>query len=120
MTQRRRDEHSTEFGLWLRDQAEIDSGLGYIATNIDYVWGNYKNGQWMIIEEKRYGHYPKPYQAKILNLLDACCKHNKYFRGVHLLVFEKTSPDDGKIFWDRREITKEQLLGLLTFKIWSI
>lgn len=48
------DKNSTEFGLWLREEKEIDSSLGFIATNLDYVWCNYKNGLWMIIEEKRF------------------------------------------------------------------
>ena len=43
MTQKRRDDHSTEFGLWLREQDDLDSKKGYIATNIDYVWINYKS-----------------------------------------------------------------------------
>ncbi len=116
MTQQRRDEHSTEFGLWLRKQPEIDSGLGYIATNIDYIWENYKNGKWMIIEEKRYGFEPKFYQKKILKLLDENCRNDKNFYGVHVLVFEKTSPDDGNIFWDGKQITKDELLELLTFR----
>jgi len=54
MTRKRNDSHSTEFGLWLREQNEIDSSLGYLATNIDFMWTNYKTGQWMILEEKRY------------------------------------------------------------------
>jgi len=51
MTRRRNDNHSTEFGLWLREQPDIDSKLGYITTNLDYVWKNYKTGDWMLIEE---------------------------------------------------------------------
>lgn len=116
MTQKRRDEHSTEFGLWLREQRQLDSGLGYVATNIDYVWENYKTGAWMIIEEKRYRSQPKFYQKRIFERLDRYCKQDKVFHGVHVLVFENTSPDDGKIYWDGKQITKDQLLELLTFK----
>jgi hypothetical protein len=115
MTQQRRDEHSTEFGLWLRDQPEIDSKLGYVATNIDYVWRNYKTGEWMIIEEKRYGHQPKFYQEKIFELLNWCCNNHPKFHGVHILVFENTSPEDGCIYWDGEPITKDRLLSILTF-----
>jgi len=117
MTQRRRDDHSTEFGLWLRDQPEIDSKLGYIATNIDYVWENYKTADWMIIEEKRYGRQPKFYQQSIFNILNWCGEHHPYFHGVHILVFENTNPEDGKIFWDGKQITKVELLKVLEFEI---
>jgi hypothetical protein len=117
MTQKRRDNHSTEFGLWLRNQPEIDSKLGYVATNIDYVWKNYKTDQWMIIEEKRYGHQPRFYQQKIFDVLNWCCKHHPKFYGVHVLVFENTRPDDGNIFWDGEAITKDDLLKILKFEV---
>ena len=116
MTQKRRDEHSTEFGLWLREQEEIDSSLGFVATNIDYVWRNYKTGDWMIIEEKRYGHKPKFYQLEIFKLLNWCCKHHPKFHGMHVLVFENTNPDDGKIFWDGEQISRSKLLKILRFE----
>ena len=54
MTKQRYDNHSTEFGLWLREQLELDSKLGFITTNLDYIWENYNTGEWMLIEEKRY------------------------------------------------------------------
>lgn len=116
MTQERRDSHSTEFGLWLREQKEIDSGLGYVATNIDYVWRNYKTGQWMFIEEKRYGRQPKFYQQKIFDLLSWCGKHHSKYFGFHVLVFENTSPEDGKIFLNGKGISREELLQFLQFK----
>jgi hypothetical protein len=38
--------------------------------------------------------------------------------GIHLLQFEKTSPDDSLwIKWDGREIDADQLVGLFAFEI---
>ena len=116
MTRKRFDSHSTEFGLWLREQKNIDSSLGYIATNIDYVWRNYKTGQWMLIEEKRYMSKVKRWQQEIFDLLDWCSKHHPKFHGFHTLQFEKTSPEDGAIFLDGQRITKENLINFLQFK----
>lgn len=116
MTQQRRDSHSTEFGLWLRDQKEIDSGLGYVATNIDYLWRNYKTGKWMLIEEKRYGRKAKYPQTALFELLDKACQLDNNYYGFHYLIFENTSPDDGKIFLDNKEITKDELLQFLLFE----
>jgi hypothetical protein len=113
MTQARRDNHSTEFGIWLREQPEIDSKLGYVATNIDYVWRNYKTGKWMLIEEKRYNSKPKYYQVQLFNLLNWCAKHHPKFMGFYLLIFEKTSPDDGSIYLNDKSITKHELLEFL-------
>ena len=115
MTQERRDGHSTEFGLWLREQQEIDSKLGFVATNIDYVWRNYKTGDWMLIEEKRYGQKVKFYQQEVFDLLNWCCKHHPKFCGFHTIVFEKTSPDDGAISLDGQTVSREQLISFLKF-----
>jgi hypothetical protein len=116
MTQARRDSHSTEFGLWLREQKEIDSSLGFVASNIDYLWRNYKNGEWMLIEEKRYGGLVKPYQLELFRILDAACKHDINYKGFHVIKFTNTSPEDGKIILDGTEITKQQLLAFLRFE----
>jgi hypothetical protein len=116
MTQKRRDTHSTEFGLWLREQKEIDSSHGYITTNVDYVWQNHKTGQWMFIEEKRYGQQPKFYQKKIFEILSWCGKFHPKFFGFHVLVFENTNPNDGGMFLDGNKINSEQLLRFLQMK----
>jgi len=116
MTKQRNDSHSTEFGLWLRVQPEIDSKLGYIATNIDYVWKNYKTGEWMIIEEKRYNSVVKEWQRKMFKMLHSVCRFDKNYHGFNLLVFEKTGPDDGHIFLNGNQISKEYLIKFLKFE----
>ena len=115
MTKQRKDEHGTEFSIWVRKQPEIDSKLGYVATDLDYVWHNYKTGEWMLIEEKRHDSSPTYSQRCILKLLHNACKHAPKYRGLHLIVFENTSPDDGRIYLDKKEITREQLLQFLMF-----
>jgi len=107
---------ATPFSLWLREQPEIDSRLGYVTTNIDYMWMNYKDdGRWMLIEEKRYNGNTTYSQHKQFEIIHNACRSDKKYRGIHLLVFEKTTPDDGKIFLDRIEISKEQLISFLKF-----
>jgi hypothetical protein len=121
MTQARRDNHSTEFGLWLRNQGEIDSGRGFTASNVDYVWQNYKTGEWMLIEEKRFKRWPQFPQTKLFEILHAAIKDSLY-RGFHYLVFENTSPNNGRIFLKSnftktRELTAAQLLDFLRFDL---
>lgn len=115
MTKQRFDQKSTEFGLWLRKEPAIDSSLGYIASNVDYVWRNYKTGDWMLIEEKRFMATLKRWQKEIFNTLDQCCHHDPHYRGFHLIQFEHTSPDDGKIFLDGSEISLTDLIEFLKF-----
>ena len=70
MTTQRRDGHGTEYGDWTRIQPSIDSKLGYLSTNIDYMWKD-DNGNWMLIEEKRRAgsdvcnNLPKPWQVNM-------------------------------------------------------
>jgi len=118
MTKKRHDLHSTEFGLWLREQPEIDSGLGYVATNIDYLWQNYKTGEWLLLEEKRYGALPSISQRKQFGHLDAALQGTPGYRGFYVLTFERTSPADGRMWLCRlgkqgQEVTQEELVGFL-------
>jgi len=114
MTRQRNDDHSTEFGLWLRKQPEIDSRLGFVTTNIDYIWQNYKTGKWMIIEEKRYMADLTYSQKKQMETLARSISDDNCV-GFNLLQFENTSPDDGKIYLNYREITKQELVNFLMF-----
>ena len=97
----------------------------------------------MVVEVKERGAEPDPCQKDILQFL----AHSMMLRGknqhgavtektrkikslllnrrvcvrnygVHLLQFEKTNPDDSDwIKWDRKAITKEQLVGLLALEL---
>jgi len=123
MTRKRIDGHSTEFGLWFRNQKEIDSYLGYRNYNLDCVWWkkegfNKEPKYWMLIEEKRHMADCKGDQKLTYVWLHKKLMKSKdsTYKGMHLLQFEKTSPEDGKIYLDRQEITKEQLINFLQFK----
>lgn len=115
MTQQRRDNHSTEFGIWLRQQPEIDSAAGYTTTNVDYCWMNYLTGEWMYCEEKRYGRVPAWTQTKLFETIDRACRSDDHYRGFHLLVFQNTSPDDGGIWLDGKHIDRDDLIQFLQF-----
>lgn len=127
MTKQRQDNHSTEFGLWLRAQKEIDSSIGYRASNLDFIWHNKETGDWLLIEEKRYRSETKEWQRKVFSLLDKSIRDEKY-RGIYLLTFENTSPEDGWMslgklegifFKDIQKISRDQLLRFLRFEDWK-
>ena len=129
MTRKRNDDHSTEFGLWLRQQLPnqctdvscIDSSLGYITTNIDYKWENYNTGKFVFIEEKRFGRkaiFPQTKQFKDLHTLVLESPHNGKYKGFFYIVFENTNPDDGRILIKsclKKEYTEINPDELLTF-----
>jgi len=116
MTQQCRDGTGTEFSQWLRRKHEIDSSLGYVATNLDYIWSNHGTGLYMAIEEKRYMHDMKPYQASVFRKIDKVLKKDPQYHGFHLVQFEETSPSDGEIQVDKEFIDYENFLRFLRFE----
>ena len=116
MTKARYDNHSTEFGLWLREQPEIDSSLGFVTTNLDYIWDNYKTDKFMLLEEKRYKGTVKFYQEKLFKRIDKLCQADPLYCGFHKLVFENTNPDDGKMWLDEKLITRDEVIQFLQFR----
>jgi len=116
MTRKRNDSHSTEFGLWLRKQKRIDSKLGYSAINLDYIWRNYKTGEWLLIEEKRYMSNLTFPQKQTFKFIDMVAKSNPKYKGFFLIQFQNTNPDDGEIFINGKQSTVEDLFDLLIFK----
>jgi hypothetical protein len=109
---------ATPFSDWLREQARIDSSLGYVTTNVDFLWSNHKTGRWIFLEEKRHGGRPSWSQARQFRELDAVVKDAPGYGGFWILRFERTTPDDGKIWLARlddadAEIEKSSLLAFL-------
>ena len=115
-TRQRNDNQGTEFENWRRNKPELSSGLGYIATDIDFIWRNYKTGQFMFVEEKRYMSKMTFPQKQTFKVVDKQMKGHPLYMGFHLLQFENTTPDDGRVYWDGVEITKGRLLDILKFK----
>ncbi len=94
MTRQCNDGVGTEFSHWLRKQPEIGSEYGFVANNIDYAWGNYKTGKWMLIEEKRHGRGLTYSQNQMFKKMHRAI-NDKNYCGFYLVVFEKTNIDDG-------------------------
>jgi hypothetical protein len=114
MTCRRRDAHSTEFGLWLRDVKPLDSKQGYIATNVDFIWSNFYSKEWMIIEEKRYFAGVPYWQRGLFASLHNLALSDAKYKGLVVLQFQKTSPSDGKMYWNKEEITEQDVINRLS------
>ena len=133
-TRKRIDSHSTEFGLWLREQPELDS-INFDCQNLDYVWFAYRDGWLITIEEKRHGSKPTIAQSdthnivqqmltlasKISNTIDYKFQTMRGKRvisylGHYLVQFEKTNPEDSEwIKINDKEYTKKELIFLLSY-----
>jgi hypothetical protein len=128
MTQQSRNGKQTEFSLWLRNvmpdnitsvrrNDPLSSKMGFITTDIDYIWMNYKTSEWIIIEEKRY-NLEVPYaQRNILTMLHNLAKKNDpKYKGLYSIKFENTNPEDGRMWINSKEVSKDYLIKLLRFE----
>jgi len=107
---------STPFSDWLREQKDIGSNMGYVASNLDYIWQNYRTKQWMLIEEKVYMSVPTWSQTQLFKFLIGRLKYDPKFYGFFLVQFERTSPDDGYTYINHERVTKEMLIKFLRFE----
>lgn len=120
MTQQRKlnDGKDTDFSAWLRVQPEIDSKTeGFITTDIDYLWKNYKSGKWMILEEKTHGATVPRWQGEFLQLIDSLGVHDKLYKGVYLVRFENTDPDNGRVMVNKRLLSRSEFIRFLRFEL---
>lgn len=108
---------ATPFSDWLREQPKLDSRkIGFVTTNIDYLWHNYKMNKWMLLEEKRRMADVIFPQSKLLSILDKAAKHDPKYHGMHIIQFENTNPEDGKTYIDKKIATVKQLIDFLRFE----
>ncbi len=113
-------ERSLEFSRWIRSELP-DSQTGYLVTNLDWIFYNYKSKIILMIEEKTHGAKVREWQSRLFNeiiapaLSDWCSKHNFIWLGFHSIVFENTNPKDGKIYWDDELISEDTLRERLSF-----
>lgn len=135
MTRQLQFETGTAFGRWLRTQKSIDSRqFGLSIQNLDYIIHRYNFPSCqaiMMIEEKTFNGKQSFAQRDTHSILHQALSHangktvitargkvmNLRYCGYHLLVFEKTTPDDGQMWWNGQPLSIEYLLRLLRFEV---
>ena len=130
MTRQRNDEHSTEFGLWLREYGPDSRNDGLDAENLDYILFNYKTAELRLIEEKRHKSQLTAAQKDTFGVIDQLLRlgiesskpiktHRGLrpikYHGMSIVRFENTSPDDGWIEVDGDRMTREGFIRFLNF-----
>jgi len=114
------NKRSLDFSIWIRENLP-DSNTGFCVTNQDWVFYNWKTKRLMLAEEKtNFGHVSSWF-LRLINeiihpaLLEYCPNHNIDYRGYHIIKFENSSPNDGRISLDalgrnvKKIVTQEQL-----------
>jgi hypothetical protein len=106
----------TQFSEWLRHEDEINSDKGYITTDLDYIWMNYHNEYFYLLEEKRGSTICVTFPQRVMfQRLHKLCRKDKNYKGFHEITFENTSPEDGKIWINDIEVNKSELILFLKF-----
>jgi hypothetical protein len=52
----------------------------------------------------------------LLQRLNAACKDDPTYCGLHIIQFENTNPEDGKTFWNGDEISRDEMIAILKFR----
>ena len=109
-------EVSLKFNRWVRRELP-DSGLGFVATDIDFIFYNYETKQVAVIEVKTHNSTISFSQKEVLQNITKWIRKGidgfKYM-GSYLVVFENTFFNDGRCYLNGREITEAQLKELFS------
>lgn len=108
---------SLNFSNWIRNNRPEDVA-GLTVNDVDFIFRNYRTKEIIVIEEKCYSgkvmDKHRPFYNDIHEILKFGCEATGWsYKGYHLVQFENTCPDDGRIFFDHKEITKEQLIDII-------
>lgn len=104
------------FSKWLR---ESNPGANcFTANDLDFVLRNYKTKQIMIIETKcrraNVTDGQRFFYQDLNSILKAGCAATGWeYMGVHLVQFEKLGPNDGKVFFDGKEVSEDRLKEII-------
>ena len=128
-----RSKHAVD-PVWMEFTAtHLPDAENFWITDVDTILRD-RNGNMMLLELKYHGRDVTPQQRSTLLLLDQIIKAGlaclggpvnvpglKFpvkvnYQGVHLLQLSNNDFETGTILWDRKEITKEQLIDKLSFK----
>jgi hypothetical protein len=98
------------FNDWVRKNLP-DSSTGFWVTDVDFVFISFKSRKFMLVETKKNSRYPTNAQSEIISFMDTVLRRGTppewEYLGYHVLVFEKTGWENGKVWLDGKEITEE-------------
>lgn len=107
---------------WFRRRCP-HSSTGFVCTDIDMVFYDYKRKYIMVVEIKKMNNKPTLTQRQVLRIVHDCLKNgiqelypDYTYCGTHLLTFERMFFDEGRVYWNNKEVTEDEVLhNLSTF-----
>jgi len=109
------------FSDWIRENLP-DSKDGYVVSDLDFILADNKTKKIKLLEAKIEKAVLRPWQYDLFKNIEKWIKNGINidkewtFYGFDTLRFEKTSPEDGRMLLNNKEITKEELLWILKMK----
>lgn len=112
---------SLDFSKWVRSSLP-DSSTGFSASDLDFILWNWKTKRFMFLEIKTRRSFCRKGQQTMFSLLNLwmneCMDNNLmqewHYLGFHLIQFENTNFEDGKCYFNFREITESDLITTLS------
>jgi hypothetical protein len=106
------------FSGWIRKNLP-DSNTGYMVTDLDFILSNYKTKKIMLLEIKSRNRMLPTWQAKLFKRIDSWIKkgidQDWQYLGFHTIIFENTNFTDGRVFFDGKVVTEQELIQQLSF-----
>ena len=113
---------NTDFSNYMYDYSKhnLKTNGSITITDVDFMYYNYKKRKFMLLEEKCKNDFPSQSQSSCLNLLDkfmSSGSHEDYeYMGLHTIIFENTSPKNGKMTFDGIGIDEEKFHQIMNFE----
>ena len=108
------------FSIWIKDMLPTGE-LGFWVSDIDFVFYNREKNKLMLLEIKHGDNNLRDFQVELFSKLDLMLREGAKnigcdYLGYHILRFENSFWDSGKVYLDEKEITEEEFKKL----IWNV
>ena|SRR3990167_2881282 len=104
---------------WIREKLP-DSSEGFMVSDLDFILYNYKEKMCMLLEVKTRNTDLKEWQKRLLEnvarWIEKGIDNGWMFGGYHVVTFENTFFDDGKCWYDSREVSEGELTEILSMR----
>lgn len=107
------------FSAWVRENLP-DSSTGYMASDLDFIFWNYKTKKVMLIEIKTRSANVKTWQKIMWSNIDKWIKNgidsDWTYLGFNFIQFERTNFEDGRCYLNGNEISELELIQVLNLE----
>ncbi len=106
------------FSGWVRNNLP-DSKTGFLVSDLDFILSNYKTKKIMFLEIKTRMTLLRDWQSilfeNIGKWISIGIDQSWQYLGFHIIMFENTFFNDGKVYLNNKEITEKDLIEFLSF-----